>query len=343
RVVATTHYSELKAYAYEREGILNASVEFDVETLRPTYRLLIGVPGRSNAFEISRRLGMNAELIEAARGQISSDTNKVDNMIASLEKNQRQAEKDRREAETILRETEQLRSDLEGKIASLEKERDRILKEAERKAKEAVASAKQQAEEIIEELREAQKKNGTVKEHEFIDARKRLEDAAPELTKTKPSSSDKRRKTYSFRPGDEVKVQSLDQKGHIVEKLDKDEYLVQLGIMKMNVKASDLHPLQKSKQEPVHTVVSVKGSGSSVKTELDLRGKRYEEAMTDVEKYLDDALLAGYHQVSIIHGKGTGALRKGVANLLKNHSHVKSSRMGTMGEGGTGVTVVQLK
>jgi DNA mismatch repair protein MutS2 len=248
RVVATTHYSELKAYAYERDGILNASVEFDVETLRPTYRLLLGVPGRSNAFDISRRLGMDHKLIEAARGQISSDTNKVDNMIASLEKNQKAAEKDRREAEKILRETKTLRTDLKQKITALENERERILKEAERKAKEAVQSAKQQAEEIIENLREAQKREGTVKEHEFIEARKRLENAEPSLTKTKPSSPSNRRKTHSFRPGDQVKVISLDQKGHIVEKLDKDEYLVQLGILKMNVKADDLRPLQAEKQ-----------------------------------------------------------------------------------------------
>lgn len=343
RVVATTHYSELKAYAYERDGILNASVEFDVETLRPTYRLLLGVPGRSNAFDISRRLGMDDELIEAARKQISSDTNKVDNMIASLEKSQKEAEKDRREAGKILHETEQLRTDLERKITALENERERILKEAERKAKEAVESAKQQAEEIIENLREAQKRVGTVKEHEFIDARKRLENAAPSLTKTKPSPQSNRRKTHDFRPGDQVKVTSLDQKGHIVEKLDKEEYLVQLGILKMNVKADDLRPLQAEKQEPAHTIVSVRGSDSHVKTELDLRGKRYEEAMADVEKYLDDALLAGYHQVAIIHGKGTGALRKGVSKLLENHPHVKGSRMGTQGEGGSGVTVVQLK
>ncbi|HEU5140228.1 MAG TPA: endonuclease MutS2 [Bacillales bacterium] len=343
RVVATTHYSELKAYAYDRDGILNASVEFDVETLRPTYRLLLGVPGRSNAFDISKRLGMNHELIQAAREQVSSDTNKVDNMIASLEKNQRQAEKDRHEAENILRETEQLRADLEKKIGALANERDRVLKDAERKAKEAVAAAKVQAEEIIEELRESQKREGKVKEHEFIDARKRLEGAEPQLTNVKPSSRSKRRKTYDFRPGDEVKVESFDQKGHIVEKLEEGEYLVQLGILKMNVKEDDLHPVKPAKQEPVHTVVSVKGSGGHVKTELDLRGKRYEEAMAEVEKYLDDALLAGYHQVSIIHGKGTGALRKGVSKLLKTHSHVKGTRMGTQGEGGSGVTVVQLK
>lgn len=343
RVIATTHYSELKAYAYEREGILNASVEFDVETLSPTYRLLMGVPGRSNAFEISRRLGMEDKLIQAAREQISSDTNKVDNMIASLEKNQKQAEKDHREAANILRETEQLRGDLQAKMASLENERGRILKEAERKAKEAVASAKRQAESIIEELREAQKRDGKVKEHEFIDARRRLEEAAPDLIQTKPSVAADRKKAHRFRPGDEVKVKSLEQKGHIVEKLNEGEYVVQLGIMKMNVKSADLHPLQSSKQEPVHTVVSVRGTGSHVKTELDLRGKRYEEAMADVEKYLDDALLAGYHQVSIIHGKGTGALRNGVTKLLKNHSHVKGSRMGAAGEGGSGVTVVQLK
>lgn len=343
RVVATTHYSELKAYAYERDGMINASVEFDVETLRPTYRLLIGVPGRSNAFEISRRLGMDRELIDAARGQMSSDTNKVDKMIASLEKNQKQAEQDRREAQDILRETARLRTDLEKKIATLENDRERILKEAERKGQEAVSAAKQEAEAIIEELREAQKREGKVKEHEFIDARKRLEKAQPVFEKAEENAPSRRRKAYSFHPGDEVKVESLDQKGHIVEKLDEREYLVQLGIMKMNVQAEDLVPVAGENRKPENPVVSIRKTGDHVKTELDLRGERYENAMNEVDKYLDDALLAGYHQVSIIHGKGTGALRKGVEKLLKQHPRVKSHRMGGEGEGGSGVTVVKLK
>lgn len=343
RVVATTHYSELKAYAYEREGILNASVEFDVETLKPTYRLLIGIPGRSNAFEISRRLGMEERLIDAARKQISSDTNKVDNMIASLESNQKKAEKERLEAEKIRRETETLRNELDKKMAALENERGKLLKEAERKADEAVASAKREAEAIIAELREAQKRGTGVKEHELIEARKRLEGAVPDFAASERAEGTGKRKKRSYQPGDEVKVESLDQKGHIVEKLGENDYVVQLGIMKMNVNADDLIPMKGQKKEPVHNFVSVRGSGSHVKTELDLRGTRFEEAMEQVDKYLDDALLAGYHQVSIIHGKGTGALRKGVQKLLKSHSRVKGSRMGTAGEGGSGVTVVQLK
>lgn len=343
RVAATTHYSELKAYAYEREGILNASVEFDVETLRPTYRLLLGVPGRSNAFDISRRLGMDDGLIQKAKQQISSDTNKVDHMIASLEKNQKQAEKDRREAGNILRETDELREDLNRKINTLESERERILQKADRQGKEAVAAAKQQSEAVIAELRDAQRRGGPVKEHEFIDARRRIDELEPTFSKTKPSTASDRRKSYTFQPGDEVNVESLDRKGHIVEKLDGNEYLVQLGIMKMNVDARDLRSVAHKEEAPARSIVSVKGSASHIKTELDLRGKRYEEAMADVEKYLDDALLAGYQQVSIIHGKGTGALRGGVTKLLKNHAHVKDTRSGGMGEGGSGVTIVQLK
>lgn len=344
RVAATTHYSELKAYAYEREGVLNASVEFDVKTLKPTYRLLLGVPGRSNAFDISRRLGMDEELIHKARQQISADTNKVDHMIAALEKNQKQAEKDRREAETILNETDQLRTDLTRKINTLENERERILQKAERQGKEAVRAAKQQSEAIMAELRNAQQQGGQVKEHEWIDARRRLEESEPSLHQKKnPPTPSQHQNSHTFQPGDEVNVESLSRKGHIVERLDNDEYFVQLGIMKMNVNAQDLRPAAQKQEDPARSVVSVNRGEPPVKTELDLRGKRYEEAMANVEKYLDEALLAGYPQVSIIHGKGTGALRGGVTKLLKNHSHVKETRPGGKGEGGSGVTIVQLK
>ncbi|HET7628258.1 MAG TPA: endonuclease MutS2 [Bacillales bacterium] len=346
KVIATTHYSELKAYAYEREGVLNASVEFDVETLRPTYRLLIGVPGRSNAFEISRRLGMRESMIDDAKRQIASDSNKVDRMIASLEENKKQAEQDRAAAQSLLRETEQLQQELQRKIAALENEKRKVLEDAERRAKEAVSEAKVRAEAIIEELREAAKREGgAVKEHEWIAARKRLEEAAPQLSGERPARPAERggEAQRKFAAGDEVKVISLGQKGHIVEQLDDDEYLVQLGILKMNVNADDLRKVKAEKPKYSEAVTTVRSSDSHVKTELDLRGKRYEEAMHEVEKYLDDALLAGYHQVSIIHGKGTGALRKGVTKWLQNHPNVKSTRMGAAGEGGSGVTVAQLK
>lgn len=346
KVIATTHYSELKGYAYNREGVMNASVEFDVETLRPTYRLLIGVPGRSNAFAISKRLGLSDVIIDDAKKHIGAETNKIENMIASLEDSRKQAEKEMDEAMKYREEGERLHRELERAFAKLEEEKEKILQAAEDKAKASVTKAKAEAEAIIAELREIQKNNPQIKDHELIAAKKRLEEAQPHLvnkgekTKVQPTPKDKLKKLI---PGDEVKVLSFDQKGHIVEKVNDKEYFVQLGMMKMKVKADDLLYIDRPKQVEKNPLSTVRGKDSHVKTELDLRGERYEDAMMEVEKYLDDAVLAGYHQVSIIHGKGTGALRKGVQELLKTHRNVKEVRMGGAGEGGSGVTVVGLK
>ncbi|TLS39174.1 endonuclease MutS2 [Pseudalkalibacillus caeni] len=345
KIIATTHYSELKAYAYNREGVMNASVEFDVETLRPTYRLLIGVPGRSNAFEISRRLGLSEEIIGDAKSQISSETNKVDKMISSLEESQKQAALDKEDAIQLRKQAEELKRDLEQGLERFQKERDRMLEQAENEAAREVEKAKEKARKIIDELRSYQLKQGNVKEHQLIDAKKRLEETTPELRKKDANAAKKKKKAQSveLKPGDEVKVITFDQKGHIVEKVGKNEYQVQIGIMKMNVKEADLERIKSKPEIETKPIVTVRGSNAHVKTELDLRGKRYEDAQIEVERYLDDALLAGYHQVSIIHGKGTGALRKGVHELLQKHPRVKSTRMGGMNEGGGGVTVVELK
>lgn len=302
-----------------------------METLRPTYKLLIGVPGRSNAFEISRRLGLKPSIIDEAKSQISDEDNKIDNMIRSLEDNQKRAQEEREKAIAIRKEAEQLKADLEAELRQLEQDRDRLLEEAERKAEEAVANAKQTAETVIKELREYQKEAaGNVKEHRLIDARKRLENATPSLrSKKKKSTGAAKPKTVSFKPGDEVKVLSFGQKGHIINKVSDKEYQVQIGILKMNVAVGDLEPIKQTKEkkpEP-RSFVKVQGSDDSVRPELDLRGKRYEDAMIEVDKYLDEAMLAGYPQVSIIHGKGTGALRSGVQRLLKSHPNVKSTRM----------------
>jgi DNA mismatch repair protein MutS2 len=342
KIVATTHYSELKAYAYNRPGAINASVEFDVETLSPTYRLLIGVPGRSNAFAISKRLGLNTDIIEKAKAQISTETNKVENMITSLETSQKQAEKEIEEAVKIREEAERLRKELVDKLSELELEKEKIIEAAEKKALEAVETAKEEAEFIIEELRELQKDANIVKEHQLIEAKKRLNEAAPKLT-------DKKKKTVvknivkQLLPGDEVKVISFNQKGHVVEKVSEREFLVQMGIMKMKVAINDLQLIERQKPIEQKPMATVRGNSHHVKPELDLRGERFEDAMLRVEKYLDDALLAGYSQVSIIHGKGTGALRKGVLQLLKTHPHVKESKMAGMNEGGLGNTIVQFK
>ncbi|MCK0471378.1 endonuclease MutS2 [Halalkalibacter sp. APA_J-10(15)] len=342
--VATTHYSELKGYAYNREGVMNASVEFNVETLRPTYRLLIGVPGRSNAFAISQRLGLDERIIERAKEQIDSETNQIESMIASLETSQRSAESEWDEAEQIRQEAEGLRRQLENELESFEKQKERLFKEAEEKAEKAVMKAKEEAEVIIEELRDMQKQGLSVKEHQIIDAKKHLDLASPQLTpKQKKVKKAAQKKKQLIQAGDEVKVLSFGQKGFVVEKVSDDEYQVQMGIMKMKVKADDLQLIDRPKQVETKPMAMLRGNDHHVKSELDLRGERYEEAMRRVEKYIDDALLAGYHQVSIIHGKGSGALRKGVKQLLKKHPHVKNERDGGMNEGGLGNTVVELK
>ncbi|KHF41014.1 endonuclease MutS2 [Halalkalibacter okhensis] len=343
-VVATTHYSELKGYAYNREGAINASVEFNVETLRPTYRLLIGVPGRSNAFAISRRLGLDERVIEKAKEQIDSETNQIEKMISSLETSQITAESEREEAHSLRVEAEQLREDLIKQLEQLEREKERIFKEAEEKAEKAVQEAKDEAELIIGELREMQKAGLSVKEHQIIDAKKHLEQATPKLTsKQKKIKKDAAKAKQNIQPGDEVKVISFGQKGFVVEKISDQEFQVQMGIMKMKVKKDDLQLLDRPKPVETKPLAMIRGGESHVKAELDLRGERYEDAMRLVEKYIDDALLAGYHQVSIIHGKGSGALRKGVKQLLKKHPHVKGERDGGMNEGGLGNTVVELK
>ncbi|GAF64157.1 putative ATPase [Bacillus sp. TS-2] len=342
-VIATTHYSELKSYAYNREGVMNASVEFDVQSLKPTYRLLIGVPGRSNAFAISRRLGLNEQIIEKAKAQIDNDSNTVEQMIISLEESQKIAENEQKQAKVVRIEAEKLHRELEDKMAQLSTEKEKMLQEAEKKAAEAVEKAKAEAEMIISVLRDLQKQGVAVKEHEIIDAKKHLEEAAPKLTAQQKKVKKKAEKAKKVEIGDEVKVLSFGQKGSILEQVSNEEYLVQIGIMKMKVDRSDLQLIERTKPVETKPLTTVRGNDSYVKPELDLRGERYESAMLRVEKYIDDALLAGYHQVSIIHGKGTGALRKGVKELLKRHPHVKAARDAAMNEGGLGNTVVELK
>ncbi|MED3933649.1 endonuclease MutS2 [Priestia megaterium] len=344
RVVATTHYPELKAYGYNREGVVNASVEFDIETLSPTYKLLIGVPGRSNAFEISRRLGLSAEVIERAKGYIGSETNKVENMIASLEDSRRQSEHELEEAEELRKEAQKLHKELQSQIIEFNEKRDKLYEKAEEKAQATVKVASEEAEKIISNLRKmSQKNHALVKEHELIEARKRLEDAVPTLEKSKKKPAAPKKQERTLQAGDEVKVLSWGQKGTLVERVSNNEWQVQMGIMKMKVKEKDLEYISSPKPVETKPLATVKGKDYHVNLELDLRGERYENALIRVEKYIDDALLANYPRVSIIHGKGTGALRKGVQEYLKNHRSVKNIRFGEASEGGSGVTVVEFK
>lgn len=344
RVMATTHYPELKAYGYNRPGVINASVEFDVETLSPTYKLLMGVPGRSNAFEISKRLGLPQHIISYAEGFTGTDRSEVDTMIASLEESRKRAEQDAEDTKRVLEESEALKQELAERLADYEAKKEQLAEKAREKAKKIVDEARRESETVIQELRQLQKQAAAgVKEHEIIDARKRLEGALPENPVLKKEKQKKQR-AQNLQAGDEVKVLSFGQKGTLLEKVSKDEWAVQIGVLKMKLPESDLEFVKPDKPQLTVSVHSVGGrSGAGVKLELDLRGERYEDALLRTEKYLDDAVLANYPRVSIIHGKGTGALRQGIQTMLKKDRRVKSYRFGEAGEGGYGVTIVELK
>ncbi|QDP40807.1 endonuclease MutS2 [Radiobacillus deserti] len=342
RIIATTHYPELKAYGYNREGVVNASVEFDIETLSPTYRLLIGVPGRSNAFEISRRLGLQERIITSAQSHIGTDSRSVENMIASLEASRRGAEQDYEEAMELLREAEQLREELEQQWSQFEAKKEQLYRKAEEKAEKAIEKAKEEAEEIVKELR-SKRNQAALKEHEWIEARKLFEDAQPKLAKEKGKQVKPKQENRALQPGDEVTLLTLNQQGTILNKINDHEYQVQVGIMKVKAKRNELKFVKGKEPLIEKPMATIKGSNYHVKPELDLRGERFEDALHQLEKYVDDALLANYPRVSIIHGKGTGALRKGVQEFAKRHPQITSYRDGGMNEGGSGATILEFK
>ena len=343
RVMATTHYPELKAYGYNRPLVVNASVEFDIETLSPTYRLLIGVPGRSNAFEISKRLGLSNTIIDRAKSFTGTDRHEVESMIASLEESRLRSEREADEAHALLEEAAQIRAELEERLRIYDEKKENLEKKAKEKARKIVDEAKREAENVIAELRKMKEDAAAnVKEHELIDAKKRLDEAAPKENKVLQKAVAARERKQNLQVGDEVKVLSYGQKGVILNK-SGDEWVVQIGILKMKLPDSDLEYIKPEKDQVTRPTMNVKNRNAHVKLELDLRGERYEDALIRTEKYLDDALLANYPRVSIIHGKGTGALRQGIQSFLKNHKRVKTFRYGEAGEGGFGVTVVELK
>ncbi|MNH79335.1 Endonuclease MutS2 [compost metagenome] len=347
RMVATTHYSELKAYAYERKGVINASMEFDVNTLSPTYRLLIGVPGRSNAFAIAERLGLPGSILDFARGEVKEEDLRVEHMIASLEENRLGAEQEREKAEKLRQELESLRSLHEAELEKLEQQRDKRLEKAEADARNIIDKARNEAEKIIDDLRKlALEEGASVKEHKLIAARKQLDEAEPAKRKKAVAVRKAAKQVRSIEPGDEVKVYSLNQKGHVVE-LSGKEAVVQLGIMKMKVALDDLELIQQASTGAAvqqRTVTNLKRTrDDQTRTELDLRGANLEEAIMEVDRFIDEAFLSNLGQVYIIHGKGTGILRTGIQEYLRKHKNVKSYRIGNYGEGGTGVTVAELK
>lgn len=345
-VMITSHYPELKAYGYNRPETINASMEFNVDTLSPTYRLLIGIPGRSNAFEIARRLGLNDRIIDTAKQLLSGESQSVDQMIEDLESRRKKAETEADKATVELREAERLHRELKEAFSQYQHERDELKKKAEKEANAIIDKAKQEADEIIKELRQRQLEgqfNEPLKEHEFIDAQTRLSRLKTEeesLNKNKVLQKQKRKKVLKV--GDAVAVQSFGQKGVVVEKAGNQEWVVQMGMLKMKLPESDLVQVEQEKQ-PQQRVSINRSSGMGVSTEIDVRGERVEEAIQQVDRYIDQALLQNYPKVTIIHGMGTGAVRKGVQDYLKKHSQVKSYNDAPANQGGSGATIVTFK
>ena len=346
KIIGTTHYSELKGYALKTPGVENASVEFDVETLRPTYRLLIGVPGKSNAFEISKRLGLDDFVIEKAKGFVSEENMQFEDLIRDLQEKSIIANRDAREAERIKIETEKIKRTYEEKLKRLETTRDKAYNEARREAKEIISAAKDEADEILKAMRELEKfgiSGGGRKrlEEERKKLKDSLEDREKALIKERENAGEAIEKVTL---GMEAFLPSLNQKVIIISMPDnKGEVQVEACIMKINVKLKDLRKAEKTKEEKVRKKREVKLNLRSVESRLDLRGLDAEEACYRTDKYLDEAYMANLGEVTIVHGKGTGILRKAINDMLKRHPHVKSYRLGAYGEGGDGVTMVELK
>ncbi|PTI85000.1 endonuclease MutS2 [Staphylococcus warneri] len=338
-VMATTHYPELKAYSYNREGVMNASFEFDVETLSPTYKLLMGVPGRSNAFDISKKLGLSLNIINKAKTMIGTDEQEINNMIESLEKNSKRVDEQRIELDRLVKEAQTTHDELEKQYQQYQNYEKSLMDEAKEKANQRVKSATKEADAILKELRELRDKKGAdVKEHELIDKKKQLDD---QYEAKSIKQNVQKQKYDKIQAGDEVKVLSYGQKGEVLELVGDEEAVVQMGILKMKLPIEDLEKMKKKKETPTKMVT--RANRQTVKTELDLRGYRYEDALIELDQYLDQAVLSNFEQVYIIHGKGTGALQKGVQQHLKRHKSVKTFRGGMPSEGGFGVTVASLK
>lgn len=345
-VMVTSHYPELKAYGYNRPQTINASMEFDVDTLSPTYRLLIGVPGRSNAFEISKRLGLSVDVIDSARQLIDGESQNLNEMIADLENRRKMAETEYLEVRHYVDEAEQLHTDLQTAVQQFYAEREELMKKAREKANSLVEETEEKADQIIKDLRKKQIQGQYegVKEHEFIDAKTQLSGLKQEEALAKNKVLKKAKAKQVMKPGDDVIVQSFGQKGILIERADKNHWVVQMGMLKMKLKENDLTLTAPEKEPNRKMVASVRSeSNSHVSPQLDLRGERYENALAELDRYLDAALLANYPQVTIVHGKGTGAIRQGVTEALKKHRSIKSFHYAPPNQGGNGATIVEFK
>ena len=348
RIAATTHYAELKAYALQTEGVENACCEFDVTTLRPTYRLLIGVPGRSNAFAISLRLGMDPEIVEHARELVSSENTRFEDVVQSLETSRQRLEEERKEAQRQRLEAEEASRAAKERKHAIDAQADREMEEARRRASELIARTRGQIDAMLNEMEELKKqKNKALTAEQKAKLKSGLRALENEADPVRKKDEEAYVLPRPLKKGDPVLIYDIDKKGTVLQPPDKDgkTALVQAGIIQTRVPVSNLRLLnEKPVKKPQGSVTrSVNRANVRAAMELDVRGQTSDEALMNVDQFIDSAVLAGINMLTIIHGKGTGALRAAVQQHLKRHPNVKSFRLGTFGEGEAGVTIVELK
>ncbi|WP_273711609.1 endonuclease MutS2 [Leuconostoc mesenteroides] len=355
--IATTHYPELKLYGYNRPETKNASMVFDVETLQPTYQFLMGVPGQSNALAIAKRLGFGEDVIGAAMALTDESDQDLNNMIADLVAQRDEVKKNNEEFRSQLKATEEKSEALSEEQSKLEKERAHVLLDAKNEANHIVAATKKQAEQLISEIRKERLRagqRGELTEQELQARKGKLDQLRQNDSLEKNKILQKAKKVKELAPGDEITVRSYSQQGTLVKKHKNGQWEVEMGILKMLVDEDDIVKTEatvkaqkgkakKKQQKIIRKTTSSGSTRASVKSSLDLRGVRYEAALTELDRYLDTAVLANISPVEIIHGKGTGALRQGVTEFLRSDRRVKSYHFASANAGGDGATIVELK
>ena len=349
--VATTHYSQLKVYAVTTRSVENACCEFDVETLKPTYKLLIGVPGKSNAFAISKRLGLLDDVIDRAKEFLTIEDIKFEDMLLSIEKNLSKTEEERKRAESYRLEAEKLKKETEEQKKRLAESKEKYIKLAKEDARKILLEARSEAEEIISQMKKLQKdmhnsESSKKAEEMRVELKRKVDSIEEALAQPIVRRDTLVKPPQNLKPGDSILIVSLNQKGTVLTPPDKNgEALIQAGIMKVNIHVSNLKLIDEQKSELKKFGFGDIGvsKAKNINSEIDIRGYTLEEALESVDKYLDDALIAGLSMVSIIHGKGTGTLRNGIHKYLRSSSRVKAFRLGKYGEGESGVTIIELK
>ena len=347
KIAITTHYPELKLYGYNRARTTNASMEFDLKKLAPTYRLRIGIPGQSNAFAIAHQLGMNETVVDKARSLMNDEDSDINKMIERLTEQTKAAEQLHETLKQNVDQSITLKRQLQNGLDWYNQQVQKQLEKAQEKADEMLAKKRQKADKIINDLEEQRRAGGQVRTNKVIEAKgalNKLERENQNLAQNKVLQREKRRHDVSV--GDTVKVLSYGQQGVITKKLADHEFEVQIGILKVKVTDRDVEKIstQAAPKKAERAVRSSRGLRSTrASSELDLRGQRYEEALTNLDRYIDSSLLAGLNTVTIIHGIGTGAIRNGVQQYLKRNRHVKSYSYAPANQGGTGATIVQLQ